>query len=35
MAKERLVGMDEIERRLFGANIRDEIVDRNIDFEDK
>ena len=35
MAKERLVGMEQIEKMLFGRNIRDEIVDRNVEFEDK
>jgi len=35
MAKERIVGIGKIEQLLFSGNIRDEIVDRNIDFEEK
>jgi len=35
MATERLVGMDKIEKILFSDNIRDEIVDRNMEFKGK
>ena len=35
MAREIIVGIDEIERRLFAKGMRDEMVDKNIDFEDK
>jgi len=35
MAKETIVGIEEIERRLFERNHTSEIVDRNIDLEEK
>jgi len=35
MAKERLVGMEKIEKLLFSGNLRDEIVDKNVEFAEK
>jgi len=33
--KETFIGIDELERKLLSKNIKDEIVDKNVDFEDK
>lgn len=35
MAEERIVGIEKIEKVLFSDNLREEIVDKNIDFEEK
>ena len=35
MVKETIVGIEEIEKRLFNRNLRNEIVDKNIDLAKK
>ncbi len=35
MVKETIIGIEEIEKRLFNKNLRNEIVDKNIEFKEK
>jgi len=35
MTKKTIMGIEELEKKVFDKNLRDEIVDRNIDFQEK